>query len=245
MAADFLGGRVHHRQRRSHRGDSFGAATGRAERKEERLYRVAFSSIDKRDFLRLASLVRWVDCSPGEVILEKGEQIVDAIVLISGNVEAIQSSKARLAIRPGQLIGDVSAYSGLANPVNIVARDAVALAKWDLRHLREFTASRPDLRASLLRIVSADLAANYTMSSRRNRISPPRRCKARRSVSRVLSRPKLPWRRGWPFIWDVRRRTPRATDPSGGAKARPARLPVPAAPTWSCSRWGFPCRPYR
>ena len=28
--------------------------------------------------------------------------------------------------------------------------------------------------------------------------------------------------RGWPFLWDARHRTPRATDPSGGAKARPA-----------------------
>jgi len=28
-------------------------------------------------------------------------------------------------------------------------------------------------------------------------------------------------RRGWPFLWDARRRAPRATDPSGGAKARP------------------------
>jgi hypothetical protein len=27
--------------------------------------------------------------------------------------------------------------------------------------------------------------------------------------------------RGWPFIWDVRRRTPHATDPSGGAKGPP------------------------
>ena len=27
--------------------------------------------------------------------------------------------------------------------------------------------------------------------------------------------------RGWPFIWDVRRRTPRATDPSGGAEGPP------------------------
>jgi CRP-like cAMP-binding protein len=127
--------------------------------KEAQLYRVAFSSIDKRDFLRLVSLVRWADCSPGEVILEKGAQIAEAIVLVSGSVEAIHSSKSRVAIRPGQLIGDVSAYSGLANPVDIVACDTVALAKWDLRHLREFTASRPDLRASLLRIVSADLAA--------------------------------------------------------------------------------------
>src|ERR1700747_2324332 len=43
--------------------------------KEEKLYHVAFSSIDKREFLRLVSLVRWVDCSPGEVLLEKGQQI--------------------------------------------------------------------------------------------------------------------------------------------------------------------------
>ena len=57
-----------------------------------------------------------------------------------------------------------------------------------------------------------------------------------------------PWEqilgRGWPFLWDARRRAPRATDPSGGAKVCPAfpRTGMPAAPTWSCSRWGFPCR---
>jgi hypothetical protein len=50
--------------------------------------------------------------------------------------------------------------------------------------------------------------------------------------------------RGWPFLWDARCRAPRATDPSGGAEVRPAfpRTGMPAAPTWSCSRWGFPCR---
>src|SRR5438067_3802782 len=45
---------------------------------------------------------------------------------------------------------------------------------------------------------------------------------ARRSVSRVLSRPMTKaFGRGWPFIWDVRYRTPRATDPSGGAEGPP------------------------
>ena len=53
--------------------------------------------------------------------------------------------------------------------------------------------------------------------------------------------------RGWPFIWDVRCRTPRATDPSGGAEGPPGgaanrQATPPAAPTWSCSRWGLPCR---
>jgi CRP-like cAMP-binding protein len=127
--------------------------------KEEQLYRVAFSSIDKREFLRLASLARWVDCSRGEVILKKGQQISEAVVVITGDLEAIHSGNSRLAIRPGQLIGDVSAYSGLASPADVVARGPGTLAKWDLRHVREFTASRPELRANLLRIVSMDLAA--------------------------------------------------------------------------------------
>jgi CRP-like cAMP-binding protein len=127
--------------------------------KEEQLYRVAFSSIDKREFLRLATLARWVDCSPGEVILKKDQHISEAIVVIAGDIEAILGNNTRIALRPGQLIGDVSAYSGLASPVDVVARGPGILAKWDLRHVREFTASRPELRANLLRIVSTDLAA--------------------------------------------------------------------------------------
>jgi CRP-like cAMP-binding protein len=127
--------------------------------REERLYQVAFSSIDKREFLRLVSLARWADCSPGEVILKKGQHISETIVVIAGDLEAILGNDTRMALRPGQLIGDVSAYSGLASPVDVVARGPGTVASLDLHHMREFTASRPELRANLLRIVSADLAA--------------------------------------------------------------------------------------
>lgn len=63
---------------------------------------------------------------------------------------------------------------------------------------------------------------------------------ARWPVSRVLSTHGLC--AGWSFICDARYRTPGATDPDGGPeKCLP---PVAAAvPTWSCSRWGLPCRP--
>jgi CRP-like cAMP-binding protein len=127
--------------------------------REEQLYRVAFSSIDKREFLRLVSLVRWVDCSPGEVIFAKGQLISHAVVVISGEIEAVVSSKTRIALRPGQLIGTAAADCGLASPVEFVARGPASLAKWDLRQLTEFAASRPLLRAKLLTIVNADLAA--------------------------------------------------------------------------------------
>src|SRR5437016_8261041 len=53
----------------------------------------------------------------------------------------------------------------------------------------------------------------------------PREEIARRPISRVLS---LPCGRGWPFIWDARYRTPRATDPGDDAGTRlPAEAGVP------------------
>ena len=127
--------------------------------KEEQLYRLAFTSIEKKEFLNLVNLGRWVDCLPGEMILKKGQPISDVIVLISGEIEAILTSETGVTFRPGQLIGDVSVYSGLASPVDVVARGYGTVVKWDLRHLVEFLASRPVLRAKVLTLVSADLAA--------------------------------------------------------------------------------------
>ena len=53
--------------------------------------------------------------------------------------------------------------------------------------------------------------------------------------------------RRWPFIWDARYRTPRATYPDDGAKTRMAAIARrqcrPAVPIRSCSRRGLPCRP--
>jgi hypothetical protein len=126
--------------------------------KEQELYRVAFGSIDKREFLKMASLARWVDLSPGEVIVKKGCHISEAIVLISGETEAVLGGKTAFVYRPGQLIGNVSAYSGLVSPMDVVVRSPARLATWDLEHIREFTESRPELRAKLLQIMSADLA---------------------------------------------------------------------------------------
>ncbi len=151
--------------------------------KEEELYRVAFSSIDKRDFLKLASLAQWVDYSFGDIILKKDQQISEAIIVVSGELEAVLGAKTRMRLPPGGLIGDVSAYSGLANPVDVVACSAGVFAKWDLRQLREFTAGRPELRANLLRIVSADLAAKVRdvaaavsdFTGERTPASPPER----------------------------------------------------------------------
>ena len=59
--------------------------------------------------------------------------------------------------------------------------------------------------------------------------------KARRSVSRVLSTPPEDGDR-WPFIWDARYRTSRATYPDGSAKTR---LPLDRNPTGVPSLFGL------
>jgi hypothetical protein len=89
---------------------------------------VAFGSTDKRDFLEMASLARWVDLSPGEVVVKKGHHISEAIVLVFGETEGVLGGKTAFAYRPGQLIGNVSAYSGLVSPMDVVARGAAKLA---------------------------------------------------------------------------------------------------------------------
>lgn len=127
--------------------------------KEEQLYRMAFSSIEKKEFLTLVNLGRWIDCLPGEVIFKKGASISEVNVLISGEIEAILTNETRVRFRPGQLIGDVSVYSGLASPVDIVSRGHGTVVRWDLQPLLAFLARRPALRAKLLTLVSADLAA--------------------------------------------------------------------------------------
>ena len=66
----------------------------------------------------------------------------------------------------------------------------------------------------------------------------------RRPISRVLFPAVCKLAERWPFIWDVRYRTPLATYPDSGAKTRlPFRFSPErtAVPIWSCSRWGLPC----
>jgi CRP-like cAMP-binding protein len=127
--------------------------------REGALYRLAFTSLDKREFLRLASLARWVACSAGDVVLKKNHVAEDAIVLISGEVEARLGDKVILRYRPGELIGDANAYSGTPIPVDIVARTPLTLVKWDIARLRAYLESRPELRGRLLELEGADLAS--------------------------------------------------------------------------------------
>jgi hypothetical protein len=137
--------------------------------READLYQLAFGSLDKREFLRLSSLARWITCAPGETILKSGQVAEDAIVLVSGEVEARLNGRAIVGYRAGALIGDANAYSGTASPVDIVARTPLRLAKWNIAQLRAYLESRPELRNRLLQIEDSDLSSKlYALAAHIN-----------------------------------------------------------------------------
>jgi Popeye protein conserved region len=127
--------------------------------KEEELHRVAFANVDKREFQKMASLARWIELPPDMLIFKKDHRISDAVILLSGEIDAVLDGTVIWVYRPGQLIGNASAYSGLVSPVDVVTRGRTRLAMWDMEQMAEFAASRPELRAQLLHIMGTDLAA--------------------------------------------------------------------------------------
>ena len=68
--------------------------------KEEELYRLAFSSIDKREFLRLASLAQWLDCSPGEVILKRASMCQTQLSLFLGKSKPFSATRQEWRFAP-------------------------------------------------------------------------------------------------------------------------------------------------
>jgi len=125
---------------------------------EEKLYQLVFSSMGKRDYLKLLSLAEWVDCEAGEQVAEKGKALSSVMIMFSGQLEAVLNDKDRIQFHPGELIGTLEVYGGLPNPVDIFVREPSRVVQWSASRVREFTASRPELRSKLQSIIGADLA---------------------------------------------------------------------------------------
>ena len=122
------------------------------------LYRLAFSSIDKREFLKLLNLAEWSDAAPGDKILEKGKPVDTVTIMTSGRVEALADGDFRADIRPGQLIGTAAVLSDLGSRADAVVREPSRLVRWNVAQANEFLASRPELRAQIGQMGNRDLA---------------------------------------------------------------------------------------
>jgi CRP-like cAMP-binding protein len=122
--------------------------------REAELYKLVFSSIDQREFLKLASLGWWIEWPAGQVLINKGQMITQAMIMVTGEIDAHLGDGNKVALHPGQLIGTEIAFSGLPSPADVVVVSPARVISWNLDLLRKFLEPRPELRSKLLEITS-------------------------------------------------------------------------------------------
>jgi len=126
---------------------------------EETLYRLAFRSIDRRKFARLAGLGRWRDAEKGQALSKEGERVNEILALISGKIAARIGGKTAGILEPGKLVGTAGVLLNNIQQCDFVVETPCRYIAWPLAEVQQFLDKDPDLRAQIRDITSADLAA--------------------------------------------------------------------------------------
>jgi Popeye protein conserved region len=125
---------------------------------EQKLYDLAFRSLRPRDFASLLLAGEWRDAAAGDRVFTAGEPATSVCVAISGTVGVRKGGQDLGVIQPGTLIGTGLALAGGPSPVDASFAAAARYFSWPLHDLRSFADKRPEIRASLQRLVNQDLA---------------------------------------------------------------------------------------
>jgi CRP-like cAMP-binding protein len=125
---------------------------------EQRLYELGFKALRPREFVSLLLAGEWRDAAPGERIVEQGRAIERISIPISGAVEVSRGGERLGSMQPGQIVGLALAVSGEAPSFDASFREPGRYMSWPLPRLRTFLDKRPELRVSLQRLASQDLA---------------------------------------------------------------------------------------
>jgi hypothetical protein len=130
---------------------------------EETLYRLAFRSLDRRKFARLAGLGRWRNAEIGQVLAKDGEPVIDIFALISGKIVAQIGDKTIGHLGPGQLVGTAGVLLNNIQQCDFVVEAPGRYIAWPLAEAQRFMEKDPDLRSQFRAITSADLAAKLSV----------------------------------------------------------------------------------
>lgn len=125
---------------------------------EEKLYNLAFKSLEPREFLKLLALGEWREEEAGEILITSGQPNTSVSILYRGEAVAVSEGKEVARIPEGKLIGVPSIFAGDPMPVDIKLSTRSCYFCWPIEPLRKYLDKQPELRAKLRLIVSQDLA---------------------------------------------------------------------------------------
>jgi len=125
---------------------------------EEALHRLAFSSLERRKFARLAGFGRWRDAEKGQELAKQGEHVKEILALISGKIVARARGQTIGTLGPGDLVGTASVIMNNVQECDFVVETPCRYIAWPIAEVQQFLEKDPDLRAQIRTIVNEDLA---------------------------------------------------------------------------------------
>jgi CRP-like cAMP-binding protein len=139
---------------------------------EETLYRLAFSSLDRRKFARLAGFGRRRNADKGQTLSRQGERVNEILVFISGTIAAGVGDRPIGTLKPGHPVGTAGVLLNNIQECDFVVETPGRYIAWPLAEVQQFLERDPDLRAQVRDIMSADLAAKIHAMTLRMRSAP-------------------------------------------------------------------------
>jgi hypothetical protein len=125
---------------------------------EQKLYDLAFRSMQPRQFLSLVLIGAWKNANAGDPLLTERECVSTVCVPISGAIDVRRQGQTLGTLRPGYLIGTALALTGAPSPVSASFVESGRYIEWPVAQLRIFSDRNPQLRATLQGMVNQDLA---------------------------------------------------------------------------------------
>ncbi len=125
---------------------------------EQKLYDMGFQKVSRRDFVSLMMIGQWSNGAAGDRILTEGKPCEAICVAISGTIEVRRHERVLAELEPGRVVGTAIALIGEPSPIDAVFVEPARYMCWSLPNVRTFLDRKPELRNTLQRMTSHDLA---------------------------------------------------------------------------------------
>lgn len=121
---------------------------------EQRLYDLAFSNFEAREFLKLLKVGKWETARQGERIFSEGEFITQVVVPISGSISAVQGGRKVATLGPGELIGAGIALTNQCSAFGAKFTEDSRYMCWSKSNIDKFIEKNPALSRKFNDVVS-------------------------------------------------------------------------------------------
>lgn len=124
---------------------------------ELRLYRLVFSSLSPREFMKLMSIGEWKTATEGQALLLQHEPVNELSLVSKGRGSVEVDGRHIAEIEPGQFVGEMGFLTKQNASASVIARLPVEYIAWSDEQLRLLFKDAPQIHVKVQGILGSDL----------------------------------------------------------------------------------------